>query len=528
MLHGTVLNREVSGGLFIMKLDHRGLETSVWTQLLLGSAVVAGLGCGAAEPGGELGPSTNSDAVADLSQELRGRGHRGLRQREHRRGFWRDRQHTPPASPPPVAACGLRDSDAVFAAVNADVTTIDADDRPFTRYFDLGDRARALGCGRALDGERAALNKLINSTSIDPTISPALAIDADETLYRIDLRDYQWDRSVSVAGDDFADAWEALIAATPYAVEFVGDDADSAKSATQTSVPVLFGSAFVAAAARAPLYYALLDIPADVAELLSDELLVDVQNDPSVRAGFSAAALGGERDFLAERFDLGVRAGYVWQVSDFAGDLFDDPLGAASGERELSFTLPNGLLAHVLADGSGDVVSTSTVLIDAAESDSRARIATSLLASRARGVELTDQVRGFVLANPGNFNAAERAEILALYPAAGELQQLLDFDRDAFVARALQAINLDIEAEPEPISQSFRDFSAPVDAATAAAELFVSTEQLVQELRLLDPSLESLASGGTVSREVFTAAYRSSLCILGVVLENQVAPGLCQ
>jgi hypothetical protein len=507
-----------------MKLNHPGLQIRIGTRLLLGGLCLASLGCGAAESGSPA--DSSSEPVSQLSQELNGRGRLGSASRRHHRGHRHGHRHTPPpAPPPPVAPCGSSTPDELLQTINAELSLADIDDRPFRRYFDLGDRARELGCGSALDGERAALSKLLNSLSIDPTVSEALAIDADQTVYRIDLRDFQWDRSIRVGNVAFDDAWEALIASSPYALEFAGDDADDAKDDTGTAVPVLFGSAFVAAAARAPLYYSMLDIPADADDFLRDDLEADV-NTASVRAGFSATTRAGERALLAERFDIGFRAGYVWQIADFGGDLFDNPLGAASGERELAFTLPNGLLGHVLADGNGRVKATADVLLDALEGDSRARIATSFLRQRAQGVDVTDEVRAFVLANPGNFNAAERAAILATYPAAADLEQILNADRDAFVARAHQQMNLDIATTPEPISQSFSDFSAPVDAATAAAELFLSTSDLLENLALLDPELDPLATG-TVSRDVFTASYRSSLCTLSVVLENQVDPSLC-
>ncbi|MEY2935792.1 MAG: hypothetical protein RL033_6541 [Pseudomonadota bacterium] len=509
-----------------MKLNHQSLETR-WMQALLGSVFLAGLGCGAAEPEAIMASDTSSGSIAELSQSLRGRGP-GIGSRRHHRGG-RGHHHTPttpPPTPPPVASCGASDSDELLQTINSDLTTLDNDDLPFTRYFNLGDRAQELGCGSALDGERAALSKLINSLSLDPSLEQPIAIDADQTVYRIDLRDFQWDRSIRVGNVAFDDAWEALIASSPYALEFTGDDADDAKEDTGTAVPVVFGSAFVAAAARAPLYYSLLDIPADADDFLRDELGIDVNDTESIRAGFSAATRAGERDLLAERFDIQIRAGYVWQIADFGADLFDDPLGNASGERELAFTLPNGLLGHVLADGNGRVKATADVLLDSLESDNRARIATSFLRQRAQGVDVTDEIRAFVLANPGNFNPAERAAILAAYPAAVDLQQILDSDRDGFVARALQQLNLDIETTPEPISQSFTDFSAPVDAATAAAELFVTTGDLLANLDLVDPALAPLATG-TVSRDVFTANYRSSLCILSTVLENPVDSALC-
>jgi hypothetical protein len=435
----------------------------------------------------------------------------------------------------PVAPCGSFDQDDLFQTISADLAQLDNDDQRFQRYVDLSDRAKEVGCGAALNGDRAALVKLLNSLSINAAIEVAVPVDADETLYRFDLRDYDWDRQVTVGGVTFADAWEAVIANSPYALPYVGDDADDPVNDTGTTVPVLFGSALVAAAARQPLYYALLDIPADVDDFLLNDLAIDVEADradqETVRAGFVGDVLQGEATFLAERFDIEVRAGYVWQISVFdvgnqVNGLFEDPLANASLERELVFTLPNGMLAHLLADGNGRVVSSSSFLLDVTTPGALASVATSLFASRAQGVQLSDEVRSFVLANPGNFSAAERDAILAVYPAQGQLQQILAADRDGFFARALQLANLDINDTPEPISQSFLSFDADVDLATAAAELFVTPEDLRDNIDLLDPVLAVLDQG-RIDRSDFDQLYAGSVCILGVVLENQVDPALC-
>jgi len=37
-------------------------------------------------------------------------------------------------------------------------------------------------------------------------------VNADETLYRIDLRDFDWDRAIVVEGNNFNDVWEAIAA----------------------------------------------------------------------------------------------------------------------------------------------------------------------------------------------------------------------------------------------------------------------------------------------------------------------------
>lgn len=395
--------------------------------------------------------------------------------------------------PTPGACVVSLTADDVYAQVASDLRSRDADDAVFTRYLSLADRANAEGCGAALDADRAALSKLVNSLSIDASITTPEPVDADETLYRIDLRDYAWDSSVELSGVLFADGWEAIIASSPYAVPFIGDDAADAAADAGTSVPVLFGDAFVAAASRAPLYYALLGLPSDIDDFLADDLDVDV-DDPTASARFAGVAPNrAGLEFLAERFELQVRTGYVWQISEVGRRR------GARGERELVFTLPNGLLGHVVADANGSVKGVSDVVLDPSEEDQRAKIAHSYMREHAQGVG-------------------------AIPPEAG-LDAILARDR-ALVAAALERAGLDINDSPEPVSSTFVEFSADVDLATAAGELLVSAEDLRGSLALLDPALGGL-DGGSVTRGAFEQSYVDSLCILSVVLENQPDPDAC-
>lgn len=384
-------------------------------------------------------------------------------------------------------------ADDVYAQVADDLRSRDADDAIFTRYVSLADQANAKGCGSALDGDRSALNKLVNSLSMDASITTPELIDVNQTLYRIDLRDYAWDRSVEVSGVAFADGWEAIIASSPYAVPFVGEDADDAVADTGTLVPVLFGDAFVAAASRAPLYYALLGVPANLDDFLSDDLGVEV-DDATASARFAGLAPNrAGREFLAERFELQVRAGYAWQLSEL------NRRRGARGERELVFTLPNGLLAHVVADANGRVKAASDVVLDPAEGDQRAKVAHSYMREHAQGV--------------------------GAIPSEAGLDAILAEDR-AVVAAALERAELDIDEDPEPVSNTFVAFAADVDLATAAGELMLSAEELRDNLALIDPALRAL-DGGSVTRGVFDELYLESLCELSTLLENQPDPGLC-
>jgi hypothetical protein len=429
---------------------------------------------------------------------------------------------------------GLIGGDELYATIARDLAGLDADDAPFARYLSLANQANADGCGPVLDGARAALDKLVNSVSLNTVLTQPVAIDVNETLYRIDLRDYAWDRPIDVDGTSFADAWEAIIASSVYAVPFVGDDASSSVVDSGTSVPVLFGDAFVATVAKAPLYYALLEIPEDIDDFLSDDLGVDVAAARAagevVRAGVGGTGISSS-EFLAERFDLQFRAGSVWQIfsgEDGADALIDDPLSTPdSDERELVFTLPNGLLGHVVATGDGQRSDDSALTLDTNQNNFRSLVGVSYFRLRAQGVTPSDQIRQLTLDDAGSFTPEELAQILEVYPSAGELARIVAADR-SLVEVSLAGIDIDIDATPEPISQLFAEFDRDVDLDRAAGDLLIESEQLGRNLQLLDPALAVLGDGGFVDRDDFSVFYRQSLCILSVVNENQVDPLICQ
>jgi hypothetical protein len=421
--------------------------------------------------------------------------------------------------------------DDVYAEVSADLARLDAGDQGTARYFSLANEAGVLGCGAALDTSRQAVLELVNQLSLDAVLTPPTPVNADATLYRINLRDYQWDRPVEVNGTQFVDVWEALVASSVYAVELVGDDADDAKSSSGTNVPVIPGNAFVAAATSAPVYYGVLGIPEDLDAFILNDLGIDVAQNQSdrelVRAGLDGTGLGND-EFLLERFDIEVRAGYVWQIfSDPAGDaaLVEDPLGTPdSQERELLFTLPNGLLAHALADADGQRIDSSDLLVDTLETDFRAKVALSYLRFRNQGMTGSDGLRALAASEPERFSPEELDAIFEIYRAEGDLATVLEDDRLG-PSQALEALGGSIDA-PDPSAQVAAQFDADLDLQTAAGDLFVTPDFLEENLLLLAPELAVL-NGGSIDRGDFDVFYLESLCILSVVNENTPNPALC-
>jgi hypothetical protein len=417
--------------------------------------------------------------------------------------------------------------DEVILNVNDDLSTVDVQDRFFQRYFALGNESEESDpgtgvCEASLQRKRQALTKLLNSLSIEPNIQEPLAIDADLRLYRIDLRDYQWDRQVRVGAPEYADVWEALIASDPYALPFIGADAEDMVADTNTSVPVLLVDSFIATATRPELYSSILELPGSLDVLLEAELGIAPGTPPTVQAGFI-----DEAEFLAQRWDMGVRNGFVWSIADYGrppGALFADPLQPPLGERELTFTLPNGLLAFAFANEVNALEDSWRVTRDPRETDRVARAPRSNWRRHPGTLAVRDQVRGYVDLNE-NLYPQTLSAIQESFPGAAALSEALEQDAAFLTRRALQLANLD-PFQPDPITRVTEDFDAPLTLESAAALLLVTPDDLLANLSLLDPALEPLAVG-TVPRSVFTASYASSMCTLSLVLENQPEPGYC-
>ncbi|MYA56833.1 hypothetical protein F4X88_11090, partial [Candidatus Poribacteria bacterium] len=73
------------------------------------------------------------------------------------------------------------------------VNSLSPFDRTFARYFTLTHLYNAGETPEALLAYRRALSKLVNSLSWGRKISNPRRIDSEETIFYIDLRDYEWE-----------------------------------------------------------------------------------------------------------------------------------------------------------------------------------------------------------------------------------------------------------------------------------------------------------------------------------------------
>jgi len=310
----------------------------------------------------------------------------------------------------------------VVRTVRADLEALPARQRRFMRYLTLTHLANAARTDEDLEVDRSAIAKLVNCLSWHPRITRPVAIDATQTIYRIDLRDYKWNSRL----------WDKLVSAYPYKPAMQGPEAKQLMALTGSELPHLRGDWFVATASRAPLYYDLLQMPSTdrgLERLLQVDALGNIQEETVARAGFNGSGVSKNNRVL-ERHD-GTYGAY-WRTYDFAGNterqnIFDHPLGPSpiddafnQAGGESIFHLPNGLHGYLLVDKNGKRVEKgpTDIVSDPQRPDRAVEAGLSCMSCHARGfIHKADQVRAHVLKNAQAFKKDQIESVKALYPA---------------------------------------------------------------------------------------------------------------
>src|SRR5262245_16561194 len=261
----------------------------------------------------------------------------------------------------PAAQRQLVSEAKVLQWVLADLENTDRRGRRFLRYFSLAPLANAGAGPDELRTYRNAVSKLLNSLSWHPKVRIPQPIDEAGLVLRFDLRDYLWD----------ANLWNRLLTEYPYGVVVESGVSRAVLVNTATRMPIVRADWFVATASRAPLYYDLLQIPANLGELerqLRVDPALNIQQERVARAGFNGSGISRNNRVL-ERHDA--MNGAYWRTYDFEAvpqnliernillpdrrNIFAYPLGPDAGENgfqhaggEVIFHLPNGLHAYLL------------------------------------------------------------------------------------------------------------------------------------------------------------------------------------
>ncbi|HWN98903.1 MAG TPA: hypothetical protein VNS63_06485 [Blastocatellia bacterium] len=398
---------------------------------------------------------------------------------------------------------------ALLAQIRADLAVAPDRTRPYLRYFSLANLYNAGVSEAELESYRSAVSKLINSLSMHPEITPPAAIDSARTMFRIDLRDYNWKLAT----------WNVLAAAYPYGIRT--SDGDSIAHINGSPIPYLRADWFIAEASVAPLYYDVLELPRTVQELEA-RLGVDVARDLAeeknvARAGIRSSGVSQNNRVLERHVS---QHGAYWKSFDFRSNLddqniFRDPLRFSPAGSEIIFNLPNGLQAYFLADARGNRLDDAPINIVADRNNPDDPIihnGRSCMSCHFAGMQsFKDDVRPVV--SGLSADRFDRSRALQLYPPQETLDSLIDKDRRRF-ERALEktGARLPVSALAEQISALSRKYNSEVSVAEAASEAGLETPEFLTRLsastRLTSIGFGQLAvSGGGIKREAWEKQF---------------------
>jgi serine/threonine-protein kinase len=423
----------------------------------------------------------------------------------------------------------------VVQAIHAHLSRAKVSDRPFLRYFTL---TNLFNNHKNVTNDemrlyRAALSKLINSLTFQPIIVVPEAVDAEQTIFAIDLREIGWDKS---------DLWREVLKVYPYGLKHdrsadqqLASLASDIYRMTGADLPYIRADWFISTASRPPLYHTLLELP-DNAKDLEKKLAVDVEgdfrNNRLARAGFATSGVSAQNRLVdRHRATFGVYwKSYDFKTNEGAGNLFRRPLGPKftgndfteqafeSDGGEMIFNLPNGMQGYFLTDGVGKRIDSGPVEVvsDALKTSGTPAIVTGLscMACHKHGMIRFKDTLSAGAAVGGD----ARRKLDELIPPQDKWDRLLSEDENRFLAALTKACgpflqagedkDKDIRAFPEPVAAIAMLYNKDITAVEAACELGISDpakfELLVKsssELRGI--GLAPLAGGEKIKRETW-------------------------
>ncbi len=448
----------------------------------------------------------------------------------------RPRENAYGNDPTPECALFAPSLDALLERIVADVMAQPAEDRPFLRYvsasFSLPTYCRM---DTSVNVVADAMPLLLNSLSLTQSAASAQALDGDEGLLRIDVREMGWDRPIRVGEREHTDGWEALSTSAAQSVALRGPEADALFEALGTRTPLLHAHDLARAALSAGVYYALLDSPQTLSELRSAVgIPPELEGEPNAYWRAVTTDSGVSRqDRVVLRYRGEAGSPLFWRTLDRRPEAapdsaFIDPLAREGDESSVVYTLPNGLPAYFLAAADGSRLDESSILVDFNEDDFVPRTAPSCVRCHSDGgvLRVVDELRAYAATDPnGRFDAQERALLAEVYPAQKDLDRLIEADRRR-VDDARARLGVPRSINRLPLDELVMSYALDLAPAYAAAELFTSAEELERRRSELPGPLRVLTSVGNLGRQSFNETYREALCALTREARNQ--PVDCQ
>ena len=284
----------------------------------------------------------------------------------------------------------------MLETIEKHINSLSPFDRAFTRYFTMTHLYNAGESAEALHAYQRALSKLVNSLSWGREVIKPQPIDPEETIFYIDLRDYEWEIGTN--------RWTLIEQVYPYRIAFdaptetsLREKLANLREAMECEVPFVHVDWFIASTSLPPLYHDILDLP-ETDRALEARLEVNVvENLRNAagrrvwRAGFNNSGVSNHNR-VVERHTS--RYGAYWKSYDFAGSagtqhVFTHPLSFTHDGGEIIFNLPNGLQAYYLVDAGGNRLDAAPIDIvrNPAASDPTVRNGLSCIGCHTEGMK---------------------------------------------------------------------------------------------------------------------------------------------
>lgn len=416
--------------------------------------------------------------------------------------------------------------DDLLSVILDDLTDADNDDRPFYRYLTITEQSNMGVCGDALKAHAEALSKLVNSLSDQGSLEKPVAIDEHETIFRIDLREYGWDDPIL----GFDDKWEALVANTPYAFVRLEDEAEDIRTFAQTDVPFLIYEAAADVLTKSPLYDEFANTAAtldELEDLLGIDIDQNIADEDAVRAGLSNSPVSfSQRNRVVERHQVEIANNRVlWLTYDFDNEalaeqnVFQNPVIFDFQLIAAIYSQPNGLHAYAIYDANGNRIDAApnNILIDPNNLPGNLTVENAISCIGCHPFPFRaapDEINDFVQGSP-EFDAQTKDQVEGLYVSRDEFEEYLEDDNELY-RFALRRLGLTESPAVEPVRAGYLDFNNVVTLERAAAELSLTADALRSQLGRLDPALQPLGNGSSVSRDTFTANFINSVIALNI------------
>jgi hypothetical protein len=392
------------------------------------------------------------------------------------------------------------------------------------RFLSLLPYSSTLSSGE-MDELAAGLNKYVNSISLAPQLFKLKSIGEVPGLFAFRLPEMGRD----------AVFWQSLINLNyPYPINLGSNTSYvTAKLLTKENQPLLRADWFVHTTSQGENYYNIMKIPKTLLELESSlgvNVIANVASGEAMRAGFANSGVS-QHNRVIERHELSQYSGYYWRSFDFASserkqNIFANPrlgsdpsieqLGAFdSACGEMIWSLPNGMQAYMLTDGSGKRIDKgpTDIVQDDQRRDAGVINAISCMSCHSEGIKIkADEVLSFYQDIP-QISANGMDQLKTIYVGNDIIQPTLKKDQENFL-RGLNQLGDHSWVKNEPVLELFKLYEQDVNLDQALTELGLSLAEMNEAITSpsfpLDKQviINQLKRGG-VKRQVFEKEFKA-------------------